>query len=68
MTADGAMTAALGGVPNSVEVISGTGEWFVRVTENDATATSAAFELESFALSYAEGQRIRLGLASVLRG
>ncbi|KAA3448040.1 hypothetical protein C7I87_24185 [Mesorhizobium sp. SARCC-RB16n] len=49
-----------------VEVTEACGEWFVRVTEDDQELTRA-FELESFALSYADGQRIRLGLHTITR-
>ncbi|MER9031632.1 hypothetical protein [Mesorhizobium sp. M0674] len=42
------------------------GEWFVRVVEKDQEI-ARSFNQESFALSFAEGQRIRLGLAKVVR-
>ncbi|WP_095204953.1 hypothetical protein [Mesorhizobium carmichaelinearum] len=45
-----------------VEVMEACGEWFVRVVYGDEELTRS-FELESFALAFAEGQRIRLGLA-----
>jgi hypothetical protein len=45
-----------------VEVVEACGEWFVRVVDGDEELTRA-FELESFALAYAERQRKRLGLA-----
>ncbi|WP_246135784.1 hypothetical protein [Mesorhizobium intechi] len=51
-----------GEVNPCVEVIEACGEWFVRVVDGDEELTRA-FELESFALTYAEGQRRRLGLA-----
>ncbi|MCH4561162.1 MULTISPECIES: hypothetical protein [Mesorhizobium] len=44
-----------------VELMEACGEWFVRVVDGDEE-TTRAFELESFALAYAEGQRRRLGL------
>ena len=50
----------------SVEVIEACGEWFVRVVDDDQELTRS-FDLESFALAYAEGQRIRLGLADFKR-
>ena len=50
----------------SVEVIEACGEWFVRVVEDDQELTRS-FDLESFALAYAEGQRIRLRLADFKR-
>ncbi|MEI9418509.1 hypothetical protein O7A70_06375 [Mesorhizobium sp. Cs1299R1N1] len=49
-----------------VEVAEAGGEWFVRVTE-DGQELTRSFELESFALSYAEGQRLRLGLHTITR-
>jgi hypothetical protein len=49
-----------------VEVVEACGEWFVRVVEDDQELTRS-FDLESFALAYAEGQRIRLGLADFRR-
>jgi hypothetical protein len=44
-----------------VEVIEACGEWFVRVVE-DGQELTRSFELESFALAFAEGQRLRLHL------
>ncbi|TPK70286.1 hypothetical protein FJ930_18345 [Mesorhizobium sp. B2-4-15] len=49
-----------------VELAEACGEWLVRVTEHDQELTRA-FELEKYALSYAEGQRIRLGLHTITR-
>lgn len=49
-----------------VEVVEAIGEWFVRVVE-DSHEHIHSFELETFALTYAEGQRIRLGLDKVTR-
>ena len=49
-----------------VEVIEACGEWFVRVVEDDQELTRS-FDLEPFALAYAEGQRIRLGLTDFRR-
>ncbi|BCG96804.1 hypothetical protein [Mesorhizobium sp. 131-2-1] len=49
-----------------VEVVEACGEWFVRVIEEDQELTRS-FEIESFALAYAEGQRRRLGLADFTR-
>lgn len=46
----------------AVEVVEACGEWFVRVVEDDQELTRS-FELESFALAYAEAQRRRIGLA-----
>ena len=42
------------------------GEWCVRVVENGGEQVSS-FVIESFALAYAEGQCIRLGLDKVTR-
>ena len=52
--------------PPAVEVVEACGEWFVRVVEG-GTATTTSFELEAFALTFAEGQRIRLGLETMTR-
>ena len=41
-------------------------EWLVRVVEDDHDLTRS-FALQSFALAFAEGQRIRLGLADFKR-
>ena len=49
-----------------VEVIEACGEWFVRVVDGDEELTRS-FEIESFALAFAEGQRRRLGLADFRR-
>ena len=50
----------------AVEVVEACGEWFVRVVE-DGKATTTSFEREAFALTFAEGQRIRLGLKTITR-
>ena len=55
-----------GKVHPCIEVVEACGEWFVRVVEEDQELTRS-FELESFALAFAEGQRIRLGLDKVTR-
>ena len=49
-----------------IEVCEACGEWFVRVVEEDQELTRS-FELEAFALVFAEGQRRRLGLADFTR-
>jgi hypothetical protein len=49
-----------------VEVVEACGEWFVRVVDEDQELTRS-FELESFALAFAEGQRMRLGLDTFVR-
>ena len=51
---------------NLVEVVEAMGEWFVRVVE-DGKEQSRSFELESYALSFAEGQRLRLHLDRFVR-
>ena len=58
--------ATNGKVCPCVEVVEACGEWFVRVVDGDEELTRS-FEMESFALAYAEGQRIRLGLAEFKR-
>ncbi|QKC85578.1 hypothetical protein [Mesorhizobium sp. NZP2077] len=55
-----------GKVHPCVEVVEDCGEWLVRVTEDDQELTRS-FEIESFALAYAECQRLRLGLADFKR-
>lgn len=55
-----------GARPPTVEVVEACGEWFVRVVDGYEELTRS-FELESFALAYAEGQRRRLGLAEFVR-
>ncbi|MER9332890.1 hypothetical protein NKJ06_02555 [Mesorhizobium sp. M0293] len=49
-----------------IEVVEACGEWFVRVVEEDQELTRS-FELESYALAFAEGQRIRLHLDKFAR-
>ncbi|MES0059571.1 hypothetical protein NKJ86_05160 [Mesorhizobium sp. M0025] len=49
-----------------VEVVGARGEWVVRIIETDQEITRS-FGLESFALSFAEGQRIRLHLDKFVR-
>ncbi|WP_027036495.1 hypothetical protein [Mesorhizobium ciceri] len=55
-----------GKVSPCIEVVEACGEWFVRMVEEGQEFTRS-FELESFALAFAEGQRIRLGLAEFKR-
>jgi hypothetical protein len=50
----------------AVEVVEACGEWFVRVVE-DGQAHTRSFDQESFALSFAEGQRLRLKLPEIVR-
>ena len=49
-----------------IEVVEACGEWFVRVVEEDQELTRS-FEIEAFALAFAEGQRMRLGLVDFKR-
>lgn len=60
------VSASLNGeVQPSVEVVEACGEWFVRVVGDEELTRS--FELESFALAFAEGERRRLGLDKFVR-
>lgn len=58
---------SVSGQPDTVEVIEKGGEWFVRIVENAVETKSMSFELEAFAVSFAEGQCIRLGIADFKR-
>ena len=49
-----------------VEVVEAYGEWHVRVVEGDRQKT-LTFEVEAYALAFAEGQRLRLGLNEIVR-
>jgi hypothetical protein len=49
-----------------IEVIDANGEWFVRVVE-DVEERTYSFVLESVALAFAEGQRMRLELPAIVR-
>jgi hypothetical protein len=55
------LQTCLNGSPTCIELTEAYGEWFVRIVK-DGQATVLSFELESFAVAYAEGQRLRLGL------
>lgn len=50
-----------------VELIDVMGEWFVRVTEKDGNSATRTFEHKDYAVSFAEGQKTRLGLDEVTR-
>ncbi|MER8548545.1 hypothetical protein NKH41_22895 [Mesorhizobium sp. M1169] len=50
----------------SVEIVEALAEWFVRVVGNGEELTRSC-DLESVALAFAEGQRIRLGLKDFKR-
>jgi hypothetical protein len=54
------------GEQSTVELVEACGEWFVRVVEHGEPRT-ASFDLESFAIAYAEGQRKRLKLDRIVR-
>jgi hypothetical protein len=47
-------------------VVEACGEWHDRVVDGDQNRT-LTFELESYALAYAEGQPMRLGLDKLMR-
>lgn len=51
---------------STVELVDACGEWFVRVVEHGEPKTMS-FDLESFAIAYAEGQRRRLKLDRIVR-
>lgn len=52
---------------NSVSLVHDGDEWSVLVDEEGQALVTRTFVLESYAVSYAEGQRIRLGLDQVYR-
>lgn len=49
-----------------VELIEVSGDWYVRVVDGVREAVEI-FANEGFANSYAEGQRLRLGLSEIIR-
>ena len=49
-----------------IEMIEAGGEWFVRIVEKGKESVQT-FDLESFASDFAERQRIRLGVAAIVR-
>ncbi|TIS55813.1 MAG: hypothetical protein E5W82_23010 [Mesorhizobium sp.] len=49
-----------------VELFEADGEWFVHVVEDDEERTYS-FALKSFALAFAEGQRMRIKPPSIVR-
>jgi hypothetical protein len=51
---------------NFIEVIEACGEWFVLIVEN-GKEDSRSFEIEAYALAFAEGQRMRLHLEKFTR-
>ena len=50
----------------AIELYEADGEWHVRIVENGGELVSS-FVIESFALAYAEGQCIRLGIDRITR-
>ena len=50
-----------------IELVEACGQWFVRVVEKDGTSFTRSFEHKDYATSFAEGQRLRLGLDEVTR-
>lgn len=50
-----------------IEMVEACGEWFVRVVEKDGTSLTRSFDHKDYATSFAEGQRVRLGLDEVTR-
>lgn len=49
-----------------IEVFEGQDQWFVGVVEDDEERTYS-FTLETFALAFAERQRMRLKLPAIVR-
>ncbi|BAV45839.1 hypothetical protein MLTONO_0936 [Mesorhizobium loti] len=56
-----------GKVHPCVEVVEACGEWHVRVVEKDGNSSTRTFEHKDYAVSFAEGQMVRLGLANFTR-
>jgi hypothetical protein len=56
-----------GKVHPCIEVVEACGEWFVRVTEKDGNSFTRSFEHKDYAVSFAEGQKTRLGLDKFVR-
>ncbi|MEQ1955975.1 hypothetical protein [Mesorhizobium sp. CN2-181] len=52
---------------HGVELVEGYGHWLVRVVEEGRETRVADFEVEDYAISFAEGQRMRLGLKDFKR-
>jgi hypothetical protein len=49
---------------NGITIEQIDGKWAVQVVE-DGVAIQQLFETEEFAMNFAEGQRLRLGLAAI---
>lgn len=54
-------------VRNAVSLIEAESEWHVIVEEVDQRMITRSFRNEQYAVNYAEGQRVRLGLQTVTR-
>lgn len=54
-------------IPGEVTLSEISDEWHVAVREGEDQPSVLAFTTEEFALNYAEGQRLRLGLEKVVR-
>jgi hypothetical protein len=52
--------------PAAVEIVSGLTGWMVHVTENGEKLTRS-FSEERFAISFADGQRLRLKLSPTIQ-
>ena len=63
----GGYLTSYGGLSGTrVEVFEADGEWFVRVVEHDEERTYS-FALKSFAMAFAESQRIHIKPPTVVR-
>ena len=62
----GYLTGYGGPLVTRVEVFEAEGEWFVRVVERDEERTYS-FALKSFAMAFAENQRIHIKPPTVVR-
>ena len=60
------MTSPVHPIPSEVSLTENLGEWHVAVRE-DGREDVRSFDCEEYALSYAEGQKHRLGLNAVVR-
>ncbi|MCA0048345.1 hypothetical protein LB577_15575 [Mesorhizobium sp. B283B1A] len=63
---DGYLASYGGPLATRIEVIEADGEWLVRIVEHDEERTYS-FTLKSFALAFAEGQRIHAKPPTVVR-
>ncbi|TPL88676.1 hypothetical protein [Mesorhizobium sp. B2-3-12] len=51
----------------SIALVEAAGEWFVRVVEADGEVNTRSFDHKDHAVSFAEGQRARLGIEAFER-